>query len=104
MSDRRPATTIGELDIHLGNVMDKLSNVETMLTKMATRDYVDEQVRMVNERIHAAKPTTQLANLAKIASAVLVIVAFLGLLHEVSVTLQAVRSSIPAPAPAVSPK
>ena len=104
MSERRPATTIGELDIHLGNVMDKLSNVETMLTKMATRDYVDEQVRQVNEKIHAAKPSTQLANVAKVAAGVMVIVAFLSMLHEVSVTLSAVRASIPMPAPEVAPK
>ena len=104
VSERRPATTIGELDIHLGNVMEKLSEVQATLSTLATRNYVDEQVRLVNEKIHAAKPSTQLASFAKVAAAVMVIVAFLGMLHEVSVTLSAVRASIPMPAPVGAPK
>lgn len=104
MSDRRPATTIGELDIHLGNVMEKLSEVQQTLSTLATRNYVDEQVRLVNEKIHAAKPSTQLANLAKVAAGVLSIVAVLGLLYEMSVTMQAVRASMGALAPVAAPK
>jgi hypothetical protein len=104
VSDRRPATTIGELDIHLGNVMEKLSEVQQTLSTLATKNYVDDQVRLVNEKIHAAKPSTQLANLAKIAAGVLSIVALLSLLHEMSITLQAVRASIAVPAPVVAPK
>ena len=108
MSERRPATTIGELDIHLGNVMDQIAQlsknvdgVQQSLSRLATRDYVDDQVRQVNERIHAAKPTTQLGNLAKAASGLLAIVAVLAFAYEVAITLHAVRASIPA-APVVA--
>jgi hypothetical protein len=81
-----------------------LSEVQQTLSTLATKNYVDDQVRLVNEKIHAAKPSTQLANLAKIAAGVLSIVALLSLLHEMSITLQAVRASIAVPAPVVAPK
>lgn len=101
MSDRRPATTIGELDIHLWNVMQKLDEVQQKLETLATKSYVDEQVRLVNQRIHDNQPSTLLSNAAKIAAGFVAIAAFLGLLYEVAVTLHAVRSTIPAPAPVV---
>jgi hypothetical protein len=110
VSERRPATTIGELDIHLGNVMDTLSelqnsskNMERTLATLATRDYVDDQVRQVNERIHQAKPTTQLLSFSKIAAAVMVLLAFFGLMAEFAATLREYRQSMPK-APAVTAK
>ena len=110
MSDRRPATTIGELDIHLMILMDKLTevNAEVLHVKqtvatLATRTYVDQQVELVNKRIEEAKPAAQLLQLAKIAGAITVIVAFFGLVYELSVTLHSVRSSMPAAAPVAKP-
>ena len=97
MSDRRPATTIGELDIHLWNVMQKLEEVQTTLGTLATKNYVDEQVRQVNERIHQAKPSTQLGNFAKIVGALMVVATFVGLVYEVAITLHAVRQSVTVP-------
>lgn len=95
MSERRPATTIGELDIHLWNVMQKLDEVQVTLGTLATKNYVDEQVRLVNQRIHDSKPSTQFASFVKLIAGVLVVVTFFGLVYEVAVTLHAVRQSIP---------
>ena len=110
MSDRRPATNIGELDIHLGHAMgeiskvgERLATIEGMLAKLATRDYVDDQVRLVNEKINAAKPSTQLVSFSKIAAAIMVLVAFVGMMFEVVVTLQHVRQSLPS-APTIGAK
>jgi hypothetical protein len=110
VSERRPATTIGELDIHLMILMDKLTevNAEVLHVKqtvatLATRSYVDQQVELVNKRIEEAKPAAQLLQFAKIAGAITVIVAFFGLVYELSVTLHSVRSSMPAAAPVAKP-
>ena len=55
MSERRPATTIGELDIHLGFIMEELKAVRDqqreMLTILATKNEVDEKIRALSERI-----------------------------------------------------
>jgi hypothetical protein len=95
MSDRRPATTIGELDIHLWNVMQKLEEVQTTLGTLATKNYVDEQVRLVKETIQDSKPSTQIGRLAKFLAAVMVISTFVGFLYQVSITLHALRESLP---------
>lgn len=103
MSERRPATTIGELDIHLGNVMETLTELKTSskqmqqtLSTLATQAYVDDQVRMVKESIHQAKPSTQIGNLAKIVGSILVLITFCGFMFEAVVFLQHVRQSLPA--------
>jgi len=38
MSERRPATTIGELDIHLGHIQGELGRLAAAVNNMATRD------------------------------------------------------------------
>ena len=100
MSERRPATTIGELDIHLGNVMQKLDDfqgeVRGALAKLATRDYVDDQIRAVRKEVNESKPSTLFGNFVKVLAGVMVIASFLGLVYEVSTTLSAVRNSLPA--------
>ena len=110
VSDRRPATTIGELDIHLGNVMEQIAQlsknvdgVKESLSRLATRDYVDDQVRLVKETIHQSRPTTQLKSLAGIVGSILVLVTFCGLMIEAVLFLQHVRQSLPA-APTIGAK
>ena len=76
--------------------MEKLSEVQATLSTLATRNYVDEQVRLVNEKIHQSKPSTQLVQFSKIAAAVMVVVAFGGLMLEIAITLQHVRQTLPA--------
>lgn len=103
MSERRPATTIGELDIHLSNVMDTLSQLQAtskstqdMISRLATREYVDDQVRQVRDTIHQSKPTTQLKSLAGIVGSILVLVTFCGFMFEAVLFLQHIRQSMPA--------
>jgi hypothetical protein len=78
--------------------MQKLEEVQSTLGTLATKNYVDEQVRQVNERIYQAKPSTQLGNFAKVIAALMVVATFVGLVYEVAITLHAVRHSISAPA------
>lgn len=99
MSDRLPATTIGELDIHLWNVMQKIDEVQRTLGTLATKSYVDDQVRMIHDRIQESKPSTLFANLVKVLAGLLVVVAFFGMVYEVSATLSVVRQSLPASKP-----
>ncbi len=85
----------------IAQLNENVKGVQQSLSTLATRDYVDEQVRQVNEKIHAAKPSTQLGNVAKVVSGLLVIGAFLAVLYEAAITFNAIRSSIPA-APSVA--
>lgn len=75
--------------------MQKLEEVQTTLGTLATKNYVDEQVRMVKQTIHDSKPSTQLEKVGKTLAAIMVIFAFVGLVYEVAVTLHAVRESLP---------
>jgi hypothetical protein len=58
MSERRPAQTIGELDIHLGNVQARLAEIAHVMNNMATKSDVT--------RIEAAM--AQLATKAEVAA------------------------------------
>lgn len=49
MSDRRAATTIGELDIHLGNVQAAVSQLVGAVSKMATKD----DLQIITEKMSA---------------------------------------------------
>lgn len=63
MSERRAATTIGELDIHLSNVQDALRELRGAVSNMATRDDIEaiaerldefatkEELRMLESRL-----------------------------------------------------
>lgn len=57
MIERRPATTIGELDIHLGFLMEELRDIKAqqgaMLNKLATKEEVAEQIAELREKIDA---------------------------------------------------
>lgn len=99
MSERRPATTIGELDIHLWNVMQAIEEVQKTLGTLATKSYVDDQVRQINERIQESKPSTQLKNIAAVLSAILVVVAFMGVVYEVMSVVRDIKAVLPVKAP-----
>lgn len=54
MSDRRPATTIGELDIHLSHVQESLRDLVGAVSNMATKKDIDEitaRIDVLEERI-----------------------------------------------------
>lgn len=65
MSERRAATTIGELDIHLGNVQESIRELRDSVANMATKEDIKsltarmdnfatkEELRKVEERLSA---------------------------------------------------
>lgn len=56
MSDRRPATTIGELDIHLGFLMEELKEVRSTLDQLATKEWVSAKIYDIETKIEANSP------------------------------------------------
>lgn len=60
MIERRPATTIGELDIHLGFLMEELRGIkaqqDAMLQKLATKEEVSEQIAELRKKIEDNSP------------------------------------------------
>lgn len=100
MSDRIPATTIGELDIHLRTVMDKIDDVQSTLATLATRAYVDEQLKQLREQIQSVRPANMLASVAKTLAAIMVVMTFFGAMYEFMSMAKAVRQSIPTAQPA----
>jgi hypothetical protein len=87
MSERRPATTIGELDIHLSHVMDAITRLNDRVDRLATTDWVTEQLRERDARltnlagqIQGASVTTRLKRAAEIVQQVSIIVGCIGAL------------------------
>lgn len=78
MSERRPAQTIGELDIHLSNVQSRLSDIahvmntmatkhdvtriETAMAQLATKAEVAAEIKAIRDEVHRSKPATLLRN------------------------------------------
>ncbi|MFN6251747.1 MAG: hypothetical protein ACK4Y5_06670 [Acetobacteraceae bacterium] len=78
MSDRRPAQTIGELDIHLGNVQARLAEIahvmngmatkhdvtriEAAMAQLATKAEVAAEIKAIRDEVHRSKPATLLRN------------------------------------------
>ena len=60
MTERRPATTIGELDIHLGFLMEELRDIrqrqESMVSMLATKQEVADQIAALKTQIEANSP------------------------------------------------
>ena len=56
MSDRRPAQTIGELDIHLGFVMDELRDIRGTLGPLVTRAEVDRRFAEMEAKVKDGSP------------------------------------------------
>lgn len=86
MSDnRRPATTIGELDIHLGHVMDELKHLNGRIDQLATTAWVADQLRVRDEKIQllsgevsGASVTTRLKRISEVAQQLAIIVGCIG--------------------------
>lgn len=74
MSDRRPAQTIGELDVHLGHVQERLAalgslmqqmatkadldRIELAMSQMATKAEVAAEVKAIRDEVERNKPAT----------------------------------------------
>lgn len=49
MSERRPATTIGELDVHIGYLQQEVKSVATALSGMATKADIEAITKRMDE-------------------------------------------------------
>ena len=49
MSERRPATTIGELDVHIGYLQQEIKSVATALSGMATKADIEAITKRMDE-------------------------------------------------------
>ena len=60
IAERRPATTIGELDIHLGFLMEELREIRSqqqgMIQSLATKAEVATQIAELREQIAENSP------------------------------------------------
>lgn len=74
IQERRPATTIGELDIHLGFVMDELKEMreqhDSMLRMLATKQEVSDLRADLEAKIKNGSLTAFLRRLTEIAVAI----------------------------------
>lgn len=102
MSDRRPATTIGELDIHISNLQSRMTEVlsamqntatkadiegiKISMSSLATKAEVASEIAAIREEVKRIKPTTIMRNV----SAILGLVTLVGAV--VVMVMQAVRS------------
>jgi len=83
MSDRRPATTIGELDIHLGFVMDELRDMRGTLDRLATKEWVSAKISDLEVKIEANTPRSVWKRITEMAVGVTALAAMLGVVVAV---------------------
>lgn len=78
MTERRPAQTIGELDIHLSNVQSRLveiqhvmqgmatksdvTRIEAAMAQLATKAEVAAEIKAIRDEVQRSKPATLLRN------------------------------------------
>jgi hypothetical protein len=71
MPERRPATTISELDLHLGYLMEELREMrnqqQEMVHKLATKEEVATQINELKQQIAANSPRSFWKGLTEIA-------------------------------------
>jgi hypothetical protein len=84
MTERRPATTIGELDIHLGFIMEELRGLraqqQEMLQMLATKREVDDAIARLDKRIDEESATMFFNKMKNVAIWVTVIAAAAGVI------------------------
>ena len=61
MNDRRPATTIPELDVHLGYLQSAIKELQGTVSSMATKD----DIAAIADRMETFATKEELARLAK---------------------------------------
>lgn len=83
MSDRRPAQTIGELDIHLGFVMDELRDMRGTLDRLATKEWVSTKIADLEVKIEANTPRSLWKRVTEMAVGVTALAAMLGVVVAV---------------------
>jgi hypothetical protein len=87
IAERRPATTIGELDIHLGFLMEELremrSQQQEMIQSLATKAEVESKIAELRKQISENSPSSFWRRLTEIAVGVVAICTAIGFLVTV---------------------
>ena len=87
IAERRPATTIGELDIHLGFLMEELREMrkrqDSMVQMLATKQEVADQIAELREKIAENSPRSFWKRVTEIAVGVVAICTATGFLVAV---------------------
>lgn len=87
ISPRRPATTIGELDIHLGFLMEELRTIRTqqdaMMQQLATKQEVADLKKDLDAKILANSTSTLWRRATEIAVGVAAICTAIGFMIAV---------------------
>jgi len=104
MNDRRPATTIGELDIHISNLQARIADLATALNSMAlntatkadidsikmslasfaTKTEVAADLREIRLELERSKPSTMLRNFAAVLAGIAALGAVVAMVLAVS--------------------
>ena len=117
MSDRRPAQNIGELDIHLSNLQQRVAEVaqgmQNMATKadiesirssmaaLATKAEVAAEIHAIREEVERNKPSTLARQLVAFCAGLMVGAAVAGLFLQIAEWAK--QQPAAAPASAVKP-
>lgn len=87
ISPRRPATTIGELDIHLGFIMEEMRGLrvqqETMLQQLATKQEVADLKKDLDAKISANSVSAWWKRLTEICVGLTALAAAIGVIIAV---------------------
>ena len=99
MSERRPAQTIGELDIHLSNVQLRLSEIalamqgmatkadvdriEKSMAQLATKAELDAEVKAIRDELQRTRPGTLLKQAVTLLAAVAIAATVFGIAAEI---------------------
>lgn len=103
MSERRPATTIQELDVHLGYVQQAIGDIQRLVASMATKQDITElakrmesfatkdELQRLASRIEGETTGSKLKKLASVATSLmaiitLVVVCWAGITYVVHVS------------------
>ena len=87
IAERRPAPTIGELDIHLGFLMEELRDIrqrqESMVHMLATKQEVADQISALKTQIDENSPRSFWKRLTEMAVGVVAVCTAVGFLVAV---------------------
>jgi len=98
MSERRPATTIGELDIHISNLQSRMTEVlsamqntatkadidgiKISMSSLATKAEVASDIAAIREEVQRNKPGTLMRNVAALLGMITLVGAVVALMFE----------------------
>jgi hypothetical protein len=100
MSERRPAQNIGELDIHLSNLQQRVAEIALSMQQMATKQDIDSirvsmgllatkaevaaEIQAIREEVNRNKPSTIGRTAVSVMAGLLVLVAAVGVILKLA--------------------